>query len=72
MMRDEMDYCIVCKEIIQKRYKVELTDSKNSVGIRAHVCRPCFNRFLSSHSNEGPFKISKFFGWAKGRDRIRQ
>jgi len=69
---EDMDYCIVCKNLTEKRYMLHLTDAKSSVGIKAHVCRNCFNRFLSSHSNEGVFRVSKFLGWAKGRDRIRQ
>jgi len=68
----DMDYCIVCKNMTQKRYMLQLKDSKNSTGINAHVCRDCFNRFLSSHANEGMFRISKFLGWAKGKDRIRE
>jgi len=69
---EKMDYCIVCKNLTPRRYKLELKDSSNSIGIKAHVCRDCFNRFLSSHSNEGMFRISKFLGWAKGKDRIRE
>jgi len=56
----------------QKRFKMELKDSRNSIGINAHVCRDCFNRFLSSHSNEGMFRVSRFFGWAKHKDRLRE
>jgi hypothetical protein len=69
---EKMDYCIVCKNLTPKRYKLELKDSRNSVGINAHVCRDCFNRFLSSHANEGVFRISRFMGWARGKDRIRE
>ena len=69
---ESTDYCIVCKNLTQKRYKLDLKDSRNSTGIKAHVCRDCFNRFLSSHANEGMFRISKFLGWARGRDRIRE
>jgi hypothetical protein len=69
---EKMDYCIVCKNLTERRYKLELNDSKISVGIKAHVCRDCFNRFLSSHSNQGIFRISKFLGWVKGKDRIRE
>ncbi len=68
----KMDYCIVCKNKTERRYKMDLKDSMNSVGINAHVCRDCFNRFLSSHANEGMFRISRFLGWAKGKDRIRE
>lgn len=66
-----MVYCIVCKEMTEKRFSLELKDSKNSVGINAHVCRECFSRFLSSHANEGPFKIARFLGWAKHKDDAR-
>ena len=69
---ETMDYCIVCKNRTEKRFKLDMKDSKNSIGINAHVCRDCYNRFLSSHNNEGMFRISRFIGWAKSRDRIRQ
>jgi hypothetical protein len=69
---DDMDYCIVCKNRTKKRYALQLKDSKNSTGISAHVCRDCFNRFLSSHANEGMFRAAKLLGWARHRDRIRE
>jgi hypothetical protein len=72
MDESDMDYCIVCKNLTRKRYTLYLKDSRNSVSIRSHVCTDCFNRFLSSHANEGVFRISRFLGWAKGKDMIRE
>jgi hypothetical protein len=51
---------------------MDLKDSKHSIGINAHVCRDCFNRFLSSHSNEGMFRVARILGWARHKDRIRE
>lgn len=67
-----MDYCIVCKNMTEKRYALHVKDSRNSIGINAHVCRGCFNRLLASHSNEGIFRIARFLGWSKHRDRLRE
>ncbi len=67
-----MGYCIVCKEIVKGRYNLSVRDSKHCIGIDAHICKDCFNRFLSSHANEGMFKVSRFLGWAKNKDRIRE
>jgi hypothetical protein len=72
MSEEERDYCIVCKRITSRRYRMELQDSKNCTGIKAHVCRDCFNRFLSSHANEGMFRVARFLGWARHKDRIRE
>ena len=69
---EKMDYCIVCKNRTERRFKLDIKDSKNSTGINAHVCRDCYNRFLSSHYNQGMFRVAKFLGWAKRRDRIRE
>ena len=65
-------YCIVCKNKTCGRYKLKVRDTKNGIGVMACVCRDCYNRFLSSHANEGMFRISRFMGWAKRRDRIRE
>jgi hypothetical protein len=65
-------HCIVCKDIANGRYRLDLLDSRNNVGISAYVCRDCYNRFLSSNANEGMFRISRFLGWAKNKDRIRE
>ena len=66
-----MPYCIVCKEIVDKRYALSTHDSKLGTKVEAYVCRDCFNHFLASHANEGMFKAWRFLGWAKNRDRIR-
>jgi len=66
-----MPYCIICKNIVKKRYKIKVNDSKIENGITGYLCRDCYNRFLDSYHNKGVFKISGFLGWAKIKDRFR-
>ncbi len=67
-----MEYCLVCKEIVEKRYKIYVVDSeiKNKMG--GFICRNCFDSFMQSKYNKGFFKVSKLRGWITNRkDRFR-
>lgn len=65
-----MDYCILCKELVDGRYTVEIKDKKMGSGIKACVCRYCFHNFLKSQQNSGFFNISRFSNWA--REKLRE
>jgi hypothetical protein len=64
-----MDYCILCKELVDGRYVVDITDKKVGNSVRASVCRYCFNKFLESSQNAGFFNISRFANWTKEKIR---
>lgn len=64
--------CILCKDLVNRRYKVVIKDEKVNNTFKAQVCRYCYNRLMKSHYNEGPFKITRFWAWAKERkDKLR-
>jgi hypothetical protein len=68
-----MLYCLICKEITQERYLLKVKDTRLDVGIKGHVCRHCFKKFIESHHNKGFFKIYKFLAWVKNkRDSARR
>lgn len=67
-----MHYCIICKEIVKERFKVEVKDSHAGEGFIGDLCKFCFDRFGASSRNEGTFKLTRFMGWARGKkDRMR-
>lgn len=61
-----MEFCLICKEIVGKRYRVRASDAEQDNRIDGHICRDCWLSFISSQSNEGHFKIMKFRSWIKG------
>ncbi len=65
------EYCLVCKEMVDKRYKITIEDTLIKNVIKGYICHDCFNRFLMSYYNKRAFKISRFFAWIKKKDRLR-
>ncbi len=61
-----MEFCLVCKEIIGRRYRVRVTDTEQDNRVDGYICRDCWMSFISSHSNERPFRIMKWRSWIKG------
>ena len=54
------------------KYRITVQDTHVNNMVEGYLCRECFNRFLSSHHDEGFFKLSKMVGWMKERkDRMR-
>ncbi|MFH1294927.1 MAG: hypothetical protein ABIH90_03245 [Candidatus Aenigmatarchaeota archaeon] len=64
--------CILCKDFVDGRYKMDIADVKVDNTIKAEVCRYCYNRLMKSHYNEGHFKITRFWAWVRERkDKCR-
>ncbi len=64
--------CILCKDLVNGRYTVTVEDMEAINTVRGQVCRYCYNRLLKSHYNKGPFRITRFWAWARERkDRLR-
>jgi hypothetical protein len=64
--------CILCKDSADGRYEIVIKDNRAGNTTKAHVCRYCYNRLLKSHYGHGPFKITRFWAWARERkDRMR-
>ena len=69
---DRMPHCIICKELVKGRYTIKVTDQKVNVKVESHICKDCWNNMISSHNDEGFFKISRLLAWSKGKkDSIR-
>lgn len=67
-----MPYCIICKEIVDKRYELRANDSELDNSVHGHVCRHCFNKIIESKNDVSFFKISRLPFWAKRkRDSFR-
>ena len=67
-----MDYCLLCKEKVDGQYPLEVKDHESQTSVNGFVCRYCFHKFIESHGNEGMFKLSRFFAWAREKkDRMR-
>jgi hypothetical protein len=62
-----MPYCIICKEIIDKRYLLKACDSLIKNCIEGHVCRHCFNKLIESKHDKGFFKLARLTSWARHR-----
>ena len=66
------EFCIICKEIVNQRYILKAKDSRLNIGLKALVCRHCFNKLFQSKQNKGYFRISKLMSWVKEkRDSMR-
>jgi len=67
-----MAYCIICKEIVDSRYVIEVCDSAIKNCVQGFVCRHCFNKFIESKHNLCSFRLSRITAWAKHkRDSFR-
>lgn len=65
-------FCIICKEIVDSRYNIEVCDKIHNNCVQGYVCKHCFNRFIESKHHRGPFGISRMTSWAKHkRDTMR-
>ena len=62
---DSMEFCILCKEIVGKRFSVRVRDKSHNSELTSYVCKDCYDNFRKSHNNEGIFKISQLKGWLK-------
>lgn len=65
-----MEFCLVCKEIVDTRFTINVNDTSDRTSVAGHVCRRCWERFVASYHNEGPFKASQFFAWIKEKKEI--
>lgn len=65
-----MEFCLVCKEIVNDRYTIKVDDTSHLTSVDGHVCRRCWDRFVASYHNEGPFKASQFFAWIKEKKEM--
>ena len=61
-----MDFCLICKEIVNRRYKANVKDTEQDNRLDGYICRNCWVSFNNSHYNKGPFRIMKFASWIKG------
>jgi len=63
---------MICKEIVDERYVINVCDSKLRNNVGGHVCRHCFHKFIESKNNVGFFKLSRLTSWTKHkRDSMR-
>ncbi len=60
-------FCLVCKELIPKRYEVHVKDPVLNGSIQGHICRHCYTKFVESNCNRGLFKVSKMWSWLKDK-----
>jgi len=66
-------FCIICKEVVNPRYRITITDTKRNTDIRDFVCTDCYERLFMSHHNNGIFGVSRFFSWLrKGQKDLRR
>jgi len=69
----EQRFCIICKEIVNPRYSIIVSDKESSIEIKDNVCASCYEKLFESHNNQGFFKVSKMFSWLrKGRKDIKR
>lgn len=68
---NEMEHCLICKEIVEKRFEVKVSDSSVDSGVNGFLCRFCYNKFLDSFYDRGFFKIAKMVNWMKRKDPLR-
>lgn len=62
---DVMEFCILCKEMVDKTYTLTATDSEINNGVEGHVCATCYQRLIDSFHNKRSFKISLMKSWSK-------
>ena len=66
VLGDWMEFCLVCKEITGRRYKVKVSDTEHDNRVDGYVCADCWASFISSLHNERPFRVMKWRSWIKG------
>ena len=68
----QMGYCLICKEIADDRYMIQVHDRRHDNKVEGNVCGHCFGKFLDSKYNKGSFMIAKIAGWARySKDNMR-
>lgn len=58
-----MEFCLICKENVEKLYRVDVTNTETNTVLSGFVCRFCYNKFMDSYYNQGFFRLSKMLGW---------
>lgn len=58
-------FCLVCKEIANPRFGVQVSDQTTETGVNGSLCNHCYDSFLSSGHNSGAFRIAKLKTWLR-------
>jgi len=66
-----MNTCLICKELVEDRYEVVVSDKNIDTSIKGFVCRFCYHKFIDSFHDKGFFKVAKIINWLKGKPSMR-
>jgi hypothetical protein len=69
----DQKFCILCKEIVNPRYEIKVTDTGAKTEIIDSVCAECYENLFSSHHNNSMFGMSRIRSLLrKGRKDLRR